>query len=729
MARLRFALALATALVLVSESEGCTVIGVGRKASLDGSVMVAHTDDSGGMGDPRLVRVPARDWPLNSTRNVLLSIADFPRAIAPERADEYATASRAHAELPWATPLGSIPQVPHTYAYWDIDYGLGNEHALVMAETTCSGRLKGAPIGYNGTAMFGIEELSKVALERCKTASCAVSLMGALAEEHGFYGGNGHLGKLDPWPGTMPGGEAEALAIGDAEGELWVFHILPGPGGPGRGAVWAAQRMAEDQVTVIANSFILRELDLADPTTSRASKDIVAVATELDFFDPDLGAPFDFTAAFGGNVNTVDPTGRKQLVGRFYAGRRIWRVFDLLAPGLSLDPDIGYFQERQTYPMGVAPEKLLSVRGFFAILRDHYEGTPFDMTVGPAAGPFGSPNRWGPGAGERDVPGGWERAISMHRSLFSFVAQARPDKPSPLQGLVWIGEDSPHATCFVPFFLAQSSLPTSYTTGTMGIYSSTSAWWAANVIKTFMDLHYTQTSADVSAAANECEDAGEAVVERAEVAALAIVGSAPHRQLASRKASAQRNAVLKKSQPTDSEFVHTSPHSDPHDAAEAAGSVTSAHATWVVDTWHTLFGTLMVKYKNGYNNTIVAEGISRESGIGYPAWWLTMVGYGEWAERVLRRSDEADERRAAGQPVAKPEPGAADVTPIAPPLKGEKGHRLFSLMQSVGMAVGAVLGALLFFALGVVGGHRLDRITRHPHLTGADQVQLHTNNA
>ncbi|KAJ1627764.1 peptidase family C69-domain-containing protein [Pavlovales sp. CCMP2436] len=395
------------------------------------------------MGDPRLVRVPARDWPLNSTRNVLLSIADFPRAIAPERADEYATASRAHAELPWATPLGSIPQVPHTYAYWDIDYGLGNEHALVMAETTCSGRLKGAPIGYNGTAMFGIEELSKVALERCKTASCAVSLMGALAEEHGFYGvyystfsvpslmgalaeehgfygvslnrhsgkldpwpvtmpggeaeaffiflpRNGHLGKLDPWPGTMPGGEAEALAIGDAEGELWVFHILPGPGGPGRGAVWAAQRMAEDQVTVIANSFILRELDLADPTTSRASKDIVAVATELDFFDPDLGAPFDFTAAFGGNVNTVDPTGRKQLVGRFYAGRRIWRVFDLLAPGLSLDPDIGYFQERQTYPMGVAPEKLLSVRGFFAILRDHYEGTPFDMTVGPAAGPFGS---------------------------------------------------------------------------------------------------------------------------------------------------------------------------------------------------------------------------------------------------------------------------------------------------------------------------------------------------
>jgi dipeptidase len=72
------------------------------------------------------------------------------------------------------------------------------------------------------------------------------------------------------------------------------------------------------------------------------------------------------------------------------------------------------------------PEAKVGLPTFFRLLRDHYEGTPYDLTVGPAAGPYGTPNRWGPGEGEREVAGGWERAISMHRSLFSFVAQVRP---------------------------------------------------------------------------------------------------------------------------------------------------------------------------------------------------------------------------------------------------------------------------------------------------------------
>lgn len=97
--------------LLAGAASGCTVIGVGREASADGSVMVAHTDDSGGMGDPRLVRVPARDWPEGATRPVYLSIADYPRLIAPDRAPEYSATSPAHAALPWATPLGAIPQV------------------------------------------------------------------------------------------------------------------------------------------------------------------------------------------------------------------------------------------------------------------------------------------------------------------------------------------------------------------------------------------------------------------------------------------------------------------------------------------------------------------------------------------------------------------------------------------------------------------------------------------
>ncbi|KAJ1621735.1 hypothetical protein T492DRAFT_619025 [Pavlovales sp. CCMP2436] len=229
--------------------------------------MVAHTDDSGGMGDPRLAYVPAREYPQGSMRNVYLSIADYPRMLAPERSDTYRPLNDKQRALPWAAPIGQIPQANHTFGYWDVDYGLGNEHGLVMAETTCAGRWGAAPMGQpNGTALFGIEELSKLALERCKTAACAVSTMGAIAEEYGYYGGNSHLGKY-------------ALVIGDATGELWVFHILPGP--EVGGAVWAAQRMLEESITIVANMFIIRQMDLSDPTTFRASKGIVELAAKL----------------------------------------------------------------------------------------------------------------------------------------------------------------------------------------------------------------------------------------------------------------------------------------------------------------------------------------------------------------------------------------------------------------------------------------------------------------
>lgn len=96
---------------LLSPAEACTAIGVGRLASTDGSVMVAHTDDSGGMGDPRLARVPARDWPAGAMRPVYLSIADYPRMIAPERSDSYAPRNDVQKSLPWAAPIGFIPQV------------------------------------------------------------------------------------------------------------------------------------------------------------------------------------------------------------------------------------------------------------------------------------------------------------------------------------------------------------------------------------------------------------------------------------------------------------------------------------------------------------------------------------------------------------------------------------------------------------------------------------------
>lgn len=208
--------------------------------------------------------------------------------------------------------------------------------------------------------------------------------MGALGEEYGYYGGNSHLGEFGAgkvWPGATSGEEGEALIVGDAAGELWVFHILPGPEG---GAVWAAQRMPDDSITIVANMFMIREMDLADPDHFLASAGIEALAKKHGL----NRAAFDFTEAFSGDFKAGTRT--DQLVGSFYTGRRVWRVFDLAAPSLKLDPELGSVQGFATYPPFVRPEFKLSAGWLRNMLRDHFEGTPYDLTQGPGAGPYGT---------------------------------------------------------------------------------------------------------------------------------------------------------------------------------------------------------------------------------------------------------------------------------------------------------------------------------------------------
>lgn len=259
-------------------ARACTTIAVGRDASATGSAMVTHSDDSGGAADLRMVRVRARDHPPGSKRPVYLSVGTFPRLFAPERALEYGSAQLpAGLELDPAlyTPLGHIAQVSHTYGYHDTDYGVANEAGLVMGESTCATKLTSLPRGHvqpdesgrlrNGSALFGIDELSRVALERCATARCAARTMGEMAVRHGFYGGaalwGGQYGRngapmgsaeSDKWGGLENSEGGESLVLADRSGEAWVFHVSPDD--TGVSAVWAAQRVPDDQVGAAARA-------------------------------------------------------------------------------------------------------------------------------------------------------------------------------------------------------------------------------------------------------------------------------------------------------------------------------------------------------------------------------------------------------------------------------------------------------------------------------------------
>ena len=166
-----------------------------------------------------------------------------------------------------------------------------------------------------------------------------------------------------------------------------------------------------------------------------------------------------------------------------------WRIFTSLNPSASLDPSLGMVATQATYPTSQSMEGAPPVTpaSVFAVLRDHYEGTPFDLTKGPAAGPFGTPTRWGGGPNEKAVQvrsalpppnsvpsstgatisaqGGWERAISMHRTTWSYVVESRragPGIPAAAATRIWFAFDSPHASVYVPFYAQQDELPPSF---------------------------------------------------------------------------------------------------------------------------------------------------------------------------------------------------------------------------------------------------------------------------
>ena len=148
-----------------------------------------------------------------------------------------------------------------------------------------------------GTAgpLLGYMELTRIALERCATARAVVQCMGDLAIEHGFAGNTDSLS-----------GAAESLAVVDGK-EAWVFHVLPDD--TGTSAIWAAQRLKEGHVACVPNVFVIREMDLTDPSFLLSSN-AKSVALRNGLWEQ--GAPFDFARIFSSG----------EARHRYYSGRR-----------------------------------------------------------------------------------------------------------------------------------------------------------------------------------------------------------------------------------------------------------------------------------------------------------------------------------------------------------------------------------------------------------------------
>jgi dipeptidase len=436
---------------------GCTSIMVGKLASTDGSVITCHTCDG----------------------NYRMWVNMVPPAKYPEGAKNKVYTGKMHTETSWdlrgITEKGEIPQVEKTYAFLNTAYPCMNEHQLAIGETTIGGRRALR----NGEGMFMIEELERIALERCTNARDAIRLIGELVKEYGY------------------GDWGECITIADTK-EVWHFEIF-GEGLLKKGAIWAAVRIPDDHIGISANIPRIAELDLDDPDHYMASHNVFSYAEQKEWWDPKSGEPFKFWKAY---------SGRKPFSSREYF------VFNTLAPSMNLD------YEAEELPFSVKPDEKVSVRDIIAMYRQTYAGTDWDMTQNlmtkarrgkemvksPIVSPWMSYDMWNllntlkPGVVER------YRTIAIAGCSYSHITQSRDWLPDPVGGICWFSFDNPGQSARIPIFAGVTELLPSFKVGAQHRFRSDSAAWAfrrANKLATFK---WGQTKEHIEKAINEFEE-------------------------------------------------------------------------------------------------------------------------------------------------------------------------------------------------------------------------------
>jgi len=455
--------------------DSCTSILVGRLASADGSTMTSHSCDSG----------TDRTW---------MTIVPRAKHKPGEKAKVYLEPKRTkRPDDPERVEAGEIPQVPETFAYLNAAYPIMNEHQLAIGETTIGGRRELV----SDAGLLDAPELYRLALERAKTAREAIRTIDELTKTFGY----------NDW--------GECFTFAD-KNEVWHFEIF-GPGKGKVGAVWAAERVPDDEIGVSANAGRIRELNLVNTDFFMASDNVISLAEEMGFWKKESGRPFEFCYAYA-------PESRTSL----YCRRREWRVLSRLAPSLKLNG------ESENYPFSVKPEKKVTVQDLLAIFRDTYQGTEYDMTrtlttvnrkgetvKSPVASPFLNNDLRQLLHVER------ERTICSPAATYLQITQTRGWLPDPVGGVVWLGYDNPATTPHTPFYIGIAQMPESYRVDGRWGYRRDCAWWAFRTVSKLALFRWQVMTQDIEKVWIAIEDKAFTEQAKFEAEAGALFGQDP----------------------------------------------------------------------------------------------------------------------------------------------------------------------------------------------------------
>jgi dipeptidase len=471
--------------------ETCTSIMVGKKASTDGSVITSHTCDG-----------RYRTW------------------LRWEKAQKFDKSAKCKiykgllkTETAWdmrnVKEVGSIKQAKETYAFLNTAYPCLNEKQLAIGETTIVGPK--ALVNENG--MFQIEELERIALQRCSTARGAIKLIGELIKKHGY------------------GDWGECITIAD-KNEVWQLEIF-GQGPKKIGGVWAAQRVPDNHVAISANFSRIAELDLDNKDYFMASDNVFKVAKKLKRWDGK--STFKFWSVYGGNE-------KPYTIRDFY-------VLNHFAPSLKLNMDM------KELPFSVKPENLVSVQEVIGLFRETYEGTQWDMTknltvtkkvynkdrevIGVDTVKAPNANPWPTGDNRKlynSLKKGtveYQRTVAVAWCSYSFITQLRSWLPDEIGGRVFFSFDNPAQSPRIPIYSGSTQLPESFNYCGQKRYREDATIWNFRKANKLATLRWQSTRKgmmeEVAYFENQAFETGEALEKK--VATLIKAGKKKEAQV------------------------------------------------------------------------------------------------------------------------------------------------------------------------------------------------------
>ena len=538
---------LLTLLVLVFTAKttlACSNFLVTKGASADGSCFISYNADSHTLYG-ELYYWPAAKYPAGA----MLDVYD------------------------WDTGnfLGKIKQAPFTYKV----VGNMNENQVAIGETTYGGRpdLQAQP-----SAKVDYGSLMYIALQRSKTAREAIKVMTSLVAEYGYFS------------------EGESFSISDPN-EVWIMEMI-GKGKDDKGALWVARRIPDGYVCGHANQARITTFPLNDPENCLYAPDVITFARAKGWFN---GKDADFS--FSDTYNPVDFSGVR------FCDARVWAMFNRVSPG-QMAKYLDYAEGTNLtnrMPLWIKPDHKIDVHQVMEIMRDHFEGTPLDMTKDIGAGPYACPYRWRPLTFKVDGKEYLnERATSTQQTGFCFVAQSRSWLPNTVGGIIWFGVDDTYSSVYTPIYTCITKVPENLKVGngSMMKFSDNSMFWIFNQVANFAYTRYSDMIPQIRAK--------QAELEKKYIAMVAD--------------NDKKYAQLGKT--------------NPEAASQALTTFSLAQAKLTFTSWKTLYADLFVKYMDGNIKTPIAG--KRDPDVKQP-------GYSQDWYRVVVK-DTGDKLKVLGPP-------------------------------------------------------------------------------